>query len=65
MFRIKWAFKFFIIASNVDVSDIFIFLLPPWCIKQPKIVLDAVHQKVRTDRPTSINQQHCAQIRAT
>ena len=42
-FRIKQ----FLTASNIDVSDILetpsYFVLPPWCIKPPKLVLDLVH----------------------
>ena len=41
--------KHFLIASNIDFSDILetpsYFTLPPWCIKPPKIVLDLVHLK--------------------
>ena len=47
-------------ASNIALSDILetpsYFILPPWYIKPPKIVLDLVHlKKDRTD--TSIYQQ--------
>ena len=41
--------KQFLTASNIDFSDILetpsYFVLPPWCIKPPKIVLDLVHLK--------------------
>ena len=52
--------KQFLTASNIDFSDILetpsYFVLPPWCIKPPKIVLDLVHlKKDRTD--TSVYQQ--------
>ena len=39
--------KQFLIDSNIDFSDILetssYFVLPPWCIKSSKIVLDLVH----------------------
>ena len=46
--------KQFLTASNIDFSDILetpsYFVLPPWSIKPPKIVLDLVHlKKDRTD----------------
>ena len=46
--------KQFLTASNIERSDILetpsYFILPPWCIKHPKIVLDLVHlKKDRTD----------------
>ena len=46
--------KQFLTASNIDFSDILetpsYFILPPWCVKPPKIVLDLVHlKKDRTD----------------
>ena len=46
--------KQFLTASNIDYSDILetpsYFVLPPWCIGPPKIVLDLVHlENVRTD----------------
>ena len=46
--------KQFLTASNIDFSDILetpsYFVLPPWCIKPAKIVLDLVHlKKDRTD----------------
>ena len=49
-FRIEQFLK----ASNIELSDILetpsYFILPPWCIKPPKIVLDLVHlKKDRTD----------------
>ena len=52
--------KQFLTASNIDFSDILetpsYFVLPPWCIKPPKIVLDLVHlKKDRTD--ASVYQQ--------
>ena len=52
--------KQFSTASNIDFSDILEtpshFILPSWCIKPPKIVLDLVHlKKDRTD--ASIHQQ--------
>ena len=41
--------KQFLSASNIDFSDILeiplYFVLPPWCIKPPKIVLDLMHLK--------------------
>ena len=50
----------FLTASNIDLSDILetpsYFILPPWCIKPSKIVLDLVHlKKDQTD--ASIYQQ--------
>ena len=53
-------------ASNIDFSDILqtpsYFVLPPWCIKTPKIVLDLVHlKKDRTD--ASAYQQLFMEIR--
>ena len=53
-------------ASNIEFSDILetpsYFILPPWCVKPPKIVLDLVHlKKDRTD--ASIYQQCFLQIR--
>ena len=58
--------KQFLTASNIDFSDIWetpsYFILPPWYIKPPKIVLDLVHlKKDRTD--ASIYQQHFLEIR--
>ena len=52
--------KQFLTASNIDFSDILetlsYFVLPLWCIKPPKIVLDLVHlKKDRTD--ASVYQQ--------
>ena len=52
--------KQFLTASNIDFSDILetlsYFVLPPWCIEPPKIVLDLVHlNKDRTD--ASVYQQ--------
>ena len=39
--------KQFLTVSNIDFSDILetpsYFILPPWCIKPPKIVLDVLH----------------------
>ena len=57
--------KQFLSASNIDFSDILEtpshFILPPWCIKPPKIVLDLVHlKKDRTD--ASLYQQHFLEI---
>ena len=41
--------KQFLTASNIDFSDILetpsYFVLPPWCIEPPKIVLDLVQLK--------------------
>ena len=58
--------KQFLTASNIDFSDISetpsYLVLPPWCIKPPKIVLDLVHlKKDRTD--TSVYQQLFMEIR--
>ena len=58
--------KQFLSASNIDFSDILetpsYFILPPWCIKPPKIVLDLVQlEKDRTD--ASIYQQPFFEIR--
>ena len=58
--------KQFLIASNIELSDILetfsYFIIPPWCIKPPKIVLDLVHlKKDRTD--ASIYQQRLMEIR--
>ena len=58
--------KQFLIAFNIDFSDILetpsYFVLPPWCIKPPKIELDLVHQKKdRTD--ASVYQQLFTEIR--
>ena len=58
--------KQFLTASNIDFSDILetpsYFILPPWCVKPPKIVLDLVHLKNdRTD--ASIYQQRFLEIR--
>ena len=43
---------------NIDFSDILetpsYFILPPWCIKPPKIVLDLVHLKKRSNRCINI-----------
>ena len=52
--------KQFLSASSIYFSDILetpsYFVLPPWCIKPPKIVLDLVHlKKDRTD--ASVYQQ--------
>ena len=45
--------KQFLTLSNINFSDILetpYFIVPPWCIKPPKIVLDLVHlKKDRTD----------------
>ena len=53
-------------VSSIELSDILEtpsnFILPPWCIKPPKIVLDLVHlKKDRTD--ASIYQQLFMEIR--
>ena len=58
--------KQFLTASNIELSDILetpsYFILPPWCVKPPKIVLDLVHlKKDRTD--ASIYQQLFLEIR--
>ena len=58
--------KQFLTASNIDFFEILetpsYFILPPWCIKPPKIVLDLVHlKKDRTD--VSIYQQPFLEIR--
>ena len=58
--------KQFLTASNIELSDILetpsSFILPPWCIKPPKIVLDLVHlKKDRTD--ASVYQQLFMEIR--
>ena len=58
--------KQFLIASNIELSDILetpsYFISPPWCIKPRKIVLDLVHlKKDRTD--ASIYQQLFMEIR--
>ena len=58
--------KQFLTASNVELSDVLeipsFFILPPSCIKPPKIVLDSVHlKKDRTD--ASIYQQIFMEIR--
>ena len=41
--------KQFLTASNIDISDILetfsYFVLQPWCIKPPKIVMDLVNLK--------------------
>ena len=60
------AIRTFLTASNIDFFDILetpsCFILPPWCIKPPKIVLDLVHlKKDRTD--ASIYQQLFIEIR--
>ena len=54
-----------LIISNIDFSDILetpsYFVLPPWCIKPPKIVLDLVHlKKYRTN--ASVFQQFFMEI---
>ena len=58
--------KQFLTASNIDFSDTLetpsYFILPPWCIKPPTMVLDLVHlKKDRTD--ASIYQQLFLEIR--
>ena len=57
--------KQFLTASNIELSDILetpYFIVPPWRIKPPKIVLDLVHlKKDRTD--ASIHQQLFMEIR--
>ena len=58
--------KLFLTSSNINLSDILetpsYFILPPWCIKPSKIVLDLVHlKKDRTD--ASIYQQLFLEIR--
>ena len=58
--------KQFLSVSNIEVSDILetpsYFILPPWCVKPPKLVLDLVHlEKDRTD--ASIYQQLFLEIR--
>ena len=46
--------KQFLTASNIDFSDILetpsYFILPPWCIKPPKVMLDLVRLKKRSNR---------------
>ena len=50
--------KQFLTASNIDISDILetpsYFILPPWYIKPPNIVLDLVHLKKRSNRCINI-----------
>ena len=58
--------KQFLTASNIELSDILetpsYFIVPPWCIKRPKIVLDLVYlKKDQTD--ASIYQQLFMEIR--
>ena len=58
--------KPFLTASNIDFSDILetpsYFILPLWCIKPLKIVLDLVHlKKDRSD--ASMYQQRFLEIR--
>ena len=58
--------KQFLTASNIDFSDILeapsYLVLPPWCIKPPKIVLDLMHlKKDRTD--ASVYQKLFMEIR--
>ena len=59
--------KQFLIASNIDFSDILetpsYFILSPWCIKPPKIVLDLVHLKKKDRTDASIYQQTFLEIR--
>ena len=47
--RLAFALSSFLTASNIDFSDILktpsYFVLPPWCIKPPKSVLDLVYLK--------------------
>ena len=55
-------------ASNIDFSDILetpsYFILPPWCIKPPNIVLDLMHLKKKKDQTdASIYQQLFFEIR--
>ena len=58
--------KQFLTASNIEPSDIletpFYFIVPPWCIKPPKIVLDLVHLK-NDQTDASIYQQLFMEIR--
>ena len=58
--------KQFLTSSNIEFSDILetpsSFILPPWCVKPPKIVLHLVHlKKDRTD--ALIYEQHFLEIR--
>ena len=50
--------KQFLTASNNELSDILetpsYFILPPWCVKPPKIVLDLVHLKQNSNRCINI-----------
>ena len=52
--------KQFLTDSNINFSDILetpsYFVLPPWCIKPPKIVLDLAHLK-KDDTDASVYQQ--------
>ena len=56
--------KQFLTASNIEFSDILetpsYFILPPWCVKPPKIVLDLVHLK---EGRTDVYQQLFLEIR--
>ena len=55
--------KQFLTASNIEFSDILetpsYFILPPWCVKPTKIVLELVHIK----KDASIYQQLFLEIR--
>ena len=62
--RLAFALRSF--CFQHDFSDILetpsYFVLPPWCIKPPKIVLDLVHlKKIHTD--ASVYQQLLMEIR--
>ena len=50
--------KQFLTASNIEFSDILetpsYFILPPWCVKPPKIVLGLVHLKKISNRCINI-----------
>ena len=50
--------KQFLTTSNIEFSDILetpsYFILPPWCVKPPKIVLDLVQLKKRSNRCINI-----------
>ena len=58
--------KHFLTASNIDFSDMFetpsYLVLPPWCIKPPKIVVDLVHLK-KDCTDASVYQQLFMEIR--
>ena len=57
--------KQYLTACNIEFLDILettsYFMLPPWCIRPPKIILDLMH--VKKDRTCASSSAFCANTR--